>query len=186
MKQLPCDRLDDYMLGWLSPDEAKVFERHLTDCPVCRRELALQQSIDGLLAGSGGPLDAIPSGVIERTGYRVRAERRRKLVQWAFGVVAAAAVLILAVMGRFAFWSHGRPGNNDVAVSQNTVRAPGNSASNSLISALENPKTSTRVALADPSSGIVIECKTRDPRINIVWIYPTIKRAVMPDKAPDE
>jgi anti-sigma factor RsiW len=186
MKQLPCERIDDYMLGWLSPDEAEAFERHLIDCPACRRDLAFQQSIDGLLAGSGGPLDAIPSGLIERTRYRVRAERRRKVVRWAFGLIVAAAVLILAVIGRFAFWPPGGAGNRDVAISHNAAGAPGNAASNSPISALENPKASTRVALADPSSGIVLECKTRDPRINIVWIYPTVKPAAMPDEGPDE
>ncbi|MGA2061159.1 MAG: zf-HC2 domain-containing protein [Thermoguttaceae bacterium] len=186
MKQLPCDRLDDYMLGWLSPDEAAEFERHLTDCPACRRELDLQQSIDGLLAGCRGPLDAIPSGLVEQTRYRVRAERRRKVVRWAFGLTVAAAVVILAVMGRFAFWPISGQGDKDVAVSQNAAGAQDNAALNSPVSALENPKASTRVALADPSSGIVIECKTHDPRINIVWIYPTVKPAAMPDKETDE
>jgi anti-sigma factor RsiW len=186
MKQLPCDKLDDYMLGWLSPDEAEVFERHLTDCPACRGELVLQQSIDCLLAGCGESIDAIPSGLIEHTRRRVRAQRRRKVVRWAFGLVVAAAALILAIIGRFAFWSTSGPGNRDVAVSQKAAEMPGNTASNSPVSALENPKASTRVALADPSSGIVIECKTHDPRINIVWIYPTIKPAAMPDKGPDE
>ncbi len=186
MIQLFCDRLDDYMLGWLSPDEAAAFESHLADCPACRHELALQQAIDGLLAESGGPMDAIPSGLVERTRYRVRTDRRRKVVRWAFSLAAAAALLILAVIGRFAFWSPSRPGDKDIAVSQNAAGAPGNAASNSPVSALENPKASTRVALADPSSGIVLECKTRDPRINIVWIYPTVKPAAMPDEGPNE
>jgi anti-sigma factor RsiW len=186
MKQSPCDRLDDYMLGWLSTDEAAEFERHLNDCPACRRELDLQQSIDSLLADCGGAMDAIPSGLVERTRYRVRAQRRRKVVRWAFGLTVAAAVLILAIIGRFASWPTSGPGNRDVAVSQNAAVAPGNAASNSPISALMNPKASTRVTLADPSSGIVLECKTRDPRINLVWIYPTVKPAVMPDKGPDE
>ncbi|MGD0517713.1 MAG: zf-HC2 domain-containing protein [Thermoguttaceae bacterium] len=174
MKQSPCDQLDDYMLGWLSPDEAAEFERHLTDCPACRRQQALQQSIDGLLAGSGGSLDAIPSGLVERTRHQVKTARRRKALQRTFGLVAAATVLIAAVIGRFTIWSPNRPGDRDVAVSQNAAAAQGNTSSNSPLSATENPKESTRVALADPSSGIVLECKTRDPRINIVWIYPTV------------
>ena len=131
-------------------------------------------------------MDAIPSGLVERTRYRVRAQRRRKVVRWAFGLIVAAAVLILAVIGRFAFWPPGRPGNRDVAISQNIAGGPDNAASNSPISALENPKASTRVTMADPSSGIVLECKTRDPRINIVWIYPTVKPAAMPDEQSDE
>lgn len=186
MKRLICQQLDDYMLGWLSPDDAAAFDRHLADCPACRRELALQQSIDGLLAGCGGTMDSIPSGLVERTGHRVRAQRRRKVVRWAFSVAAAAVVVILAVIGRFTFWFPGRPGDRDVAVSQNAAGGPDNAASNSPVSALENPKASTRVALADPSSGIVVECKTRDPRINIVWIYPTVKPTSMSDEQSDE
>jgi anti-sigma factor RsiW len=186
MKQSPCDRLDDYMLGWLSPDEAAEFERHLTDCPACRRQQALQQSIDGLLAESGGSLDVIPSELVERTRHRVKAARRRKALRWTFGLVAAATVLMAAVIGRFALWSPSRPGDRDVAVSQNAAAAQGNTSSNSPLGATENPKESTRVALADPSSGIVLECKTRDPRINIVWIYPTVKSATMPGEPPNE
>ncbi|MGD0655251.1 MAG: zf-HC2 domain-containing protein [Thermoguttaceae bacterium] len=186
MKQSPCDRLDDYMLHWLSPDEAAEFERHLTDCPACRRQQALQQSIDGLLAGIGGSLDAIPSGLVQRTRYRVRAARRRKFMQWAFSLVAAAAVLIAAVIGRFAIWSPNRPGDRDVAVSQNTAGSQGNTPSNSPLSATENPKASTRVTMADPSSGIVLECKTHDPRINIVWIYPAVKPDTMPGEPSNE
>jgi len=186
MKQSPCDRLDDYMLHWLSPDEAAEFERHLTDCPACRRQQALQQSIDGLLAGSGGSLDAIPSGLIQRARYRVRAVRRRKVMRWTFGLVAAAAVLLAAICGRFAFWLSNRPRGQDVAVSQNGVRSSGNGVSNSPVGHLENPKASTRVTLADPSSGIVLECKTRNPRINIVWIYPTVKSSTMPGEPPNE
>jgi anti-sigma factor RsiW len=186
MEQLPCNRLDDYMLGWLSPDEVAEFEHHLTDCPACCRELALQQSIDGLLPGCGGPMDAIPSGLVERTRYRVRAQRRRKVVRWAFSLTVAAAMLLLLFIGRFAFWPASGPGNRDVAVSQNAAVTLDNAASNSPISALENPKASTRVALADPSSGIVLECKTSDPRINIVWIYPTVKPNTMPGEPPNE
>ena len=186
MIQLPCDQLDDYELGWLSPDVAAEFERHLTDCPACRREIDLQKSIDSLLAGSGGAMDAIPPGLVERSLHQVRAERRHKVARWAFGLTAAAAVLILAVIGRFAFWSRSGPGNKEVAVSQNAAGAPGNAASKSPVSALENPKASTRVALADPSSGIVLECKTHDPRINIVWIYPTVKPAAIPGEGTDK
>jgi anti-sigma factor RsiW len=186
MKQSPCDRLDDYMLGWHSPDEAAEFERHLTDCPACHRQQALQQSIDGMLAGSGGSLDTIPSGLIERTRHRVESARRRKALRWTFGLVAAAAVLIAAVIGRFTFWSPSRPGDMDVAVSQNAAAAHGNTPSNSPLSTTENLKESTRVALADPSSGIVLECKTRDPRINIVWIYPAVKSATMSGEPPNE
>jgi hypothetical protein len=36
---------------------------------------------------------------------------------------------------------------------------------------------STRVVLSDPSAGIVVPVETKDPRITMVWIYPTFKPA---------
>jgi anti-sigma factor RsiW len=182
MKQSLCDRLDDYMLDWLSPDETAAFERHLEDCPDCRREYALQKSIDGLLFELVGSPDAIPSGLIDRARNRVQRARRKRAMRWAFGLVGAAAVLLAVVCGQFTILHSNRSGGQDGAVSQNGMGTSVNEASNSPVGRLENLKASTRVALADPSSGIVLECKTRDPRINIVWIYSTVKSDTLPDE----
>jgi hypothetical protein len=160
-----CDRLDDYLLGWLTAEEAAAFKRHLADCPACRREQALQQAIDARLAKIRESPDAIPSRLVERTRKGIRAARRRRALCWAAGVAAAAAVVMAVIIGRFRPQDFGRPEAQDVSALPSP--APSN--------AVEQLTASSRVKLADPSAGIVVEYKTRDPNISIVWIYPIVK-----------
>lgn len=174
------------MLGWLLPGEAAAFERHLADCPDCRRQCVLQKSIDGLLAEYGTLSDGNCSGLIERAGRQARTAWRQKAVRLALAIAAAAAVLTAAVFGRFALRSSAKPGGQDIAAAQNTAAESGKEASDSIPSRLENPQTSTLVALADPSKGIVLECKTNNPNINLVWIYPTVNTDAMPAGQSDE
>ena len=97
-----------YVLGALSPDERRAFERHLTECPRCASavaELAGMPGILGLLsaddatttAGAGDALRTAahqPSDV-QRLAARVRSERRRtrRVVSL---VTALGAVLLVA------------------------------------------------------------------------------------------
>jgi anti-sigma factor RsiW len=175
MKRSLCDQLDDYMLGWLTPAEAEAFERHLSDCEDCRRQHALQESIDGLLAGAAGPLDAMPPRLVENAWHRVRSARRRKAVAWAVGAAAAAAILIWAFVARPGSWRPTRSVDRDAATLQHSG-APASAISRLPSGKSEKLQASSRVAMADPSSAIVVECKTRDPKINLVWVYPTAKK----------
>jgi anti-sigma factor RsiW len=187
MDRSQCNQLDDYMLGWLSGDEAAEFEHHLFECPACQHERELQQSIDKILLGIDGPLDAIPDWLADRARNWVQASRRRKTVRWTVSLMAAAAVLLLVILGRIVLWPSNRAVNQDVARLENTAGSRNNTSSNTPpFSVFEHPKVSSRVTLADPSTGIVLECKTRDPKINIVWIYPTVNQAPEPDDRPYE
>lgn len=159
MKQSPCDQLDGYMLGWLSPDETTVFERHLADCPECRRQQALQQSIDRILTGAEQSVDAIPQGLVDRAWQRVRTTERRKTLRRAVIFAAAAALLISVIIGKFPFWTSSHLPARDIAASQNTAATPGIAALNLPAGKSGNLKASARVAMADPSSGIVVERK---------------------------
>lgn len=184
MNESPCSQLDDYMLGWLSPDEAIAFEHHMQDCQACRREQELQNTIDGLLAGTGGPMDAIPQGLVERTRYSVRAARKRNVNRWVFCGAAAAAVMILAIVGGYALRLAIRPGYQEVATAKNPAAPARIVPSNAPPGKSEQLTASSRVELVDPSFGIVVECKTRDPRINIVWIYPAVNYAAASGEQP--
>jgi hypothetical protein len=174
MNRSLCDQLDDYLLGWLSPDEAAAFERHLSDCPACCRERALQQSIDEMLTGTEGLPDAVPAGLLDRTRCYVQTARRRRAMRWAWRLTATAIILLLGIFGSFIFHS-GNAGNRDVAGLHKPAGSPGNPTSISPLSEPEQLTVSSRVRLADPESGIVLDCRTRDPKINIVWIYPSVK-----------
>jgi anti-sigma factor RsiW len=165
MNRSPCDQLDDYLLGWLTPDEAAAFERHLADCPACRREQALQRTIDARLEKTCEALDAIPSGLVERTRQRIRAARRRSIWRWTAGLAASAVVVLAMVLAQYRTRDDSRPeGQNLVAT---TPVEPSDENEQLVIS--------SRVTLTDPSAGIVVEHKTRDPKISIVWIYPAVK-----------
>jgi hypothetical protein len=174
MEKTCCDQLDDFLLGWLSPDEAAAFERHLAECPLCRRQCAQQKSIDGLLAEIGQSPDEVPAGLIESARNRLKSSRRRKALQWTLGLVAAAAVLTAAVFGRFVFQHSSLPAGQDIAVNNSTVDP------------LDNAKISTLVALTDPSEGIVLEAKTNNPKIKLVWIYPIVNADAASDGQSDE
>jgi anti-sigma factor RsiW len=165
MNRSLCEQLDDYLLGWLTPDESATFVRHLADCPACRREQSLQRAIDARLAIAHEALDAIPSGLVERTCMEIRAARRRRTLQWTAGLAAAAAVAMAVVSAHIWPQNFAQPDERHVAAT--TPAAP--SGEN------EQLAVSTRVTLTDPSAGIAVEHKTRDPKISIVWIYPTVK-----------
>ena len=56
-----------YALDAVDEDEAAALDRHLAECPACRRELAAHREAAGLLADEGTPS---PAGVWDR----IRAE----------------------------------------------------------------------------------------------------------------
>lgn len=99
-----------YVLGALSPDERRAFERHLSDCPQCAAavaELAGMPGVLGLLSAdeaeaAADVADPLRSGAhqpsdVQRLAARVRSDRRRtrRLVS----AVAAVAAAVLVVAG---------------------------------------------------------------------------------------
>ena len=73
-----CDQLDEYLCGWLSPDEAADFEAHLAVCPACQDEAAVQRQIDRLLAEATAQIEAGSHRLAGRIEREVRAARRRR------------------------------------------------------------------------------------------------------------
>lgn len=173
MKQSECDQLDDYLLGWFSADEASAFERHLLECPSCRQEQELQRQIDGVFAGGDRLLDPIPEGLVARTRAKVRAVRRRRVRRWALAV--AASVLALVAIGRvvanYGCW----PVDEQVAATEEAERPESRAPPEAPASLHEPAAAPARIAMTDPSTGIVVDLKTKDPRITFVWVYPTVQ-----------
>ncbi|MHC4406318.1 MAG: anti-sigma factor family protein [Planctomycetota bacterium] len=165
-----CDRLDAYLCGWLSEDEAAGYEAHLTDCPACRRHIEQQRGIDRLLApGPIGP-EAVPASVIDRVEGRIRL-RRRRAAQWAVGL-SAAAVLVLALGIQLMQRDTVSPSEAQPVADrqgEDTADEPPPAPAES------GGKPSTRVTLADPSEAILVTMETKAPNVSIVWVYNTIK-----------
>lgn len=98
-----------YILGGLRRDEAKAFEAHLNDCPVCQQEAAELESLPGMLDAvprdEAMELAAPPLEEIEQNTKQLLHElalRRRKARRRVAGLVtavAAASLVIGAVAG---------------------------------------------------------------------------------------
>ncbi len=98
-----------YILGGLRRDEARAFEAHLNDCPVCQQEAAELESLPGMLDAvprdEAMELAVPPLEEIEQNTKRLLHElalRRRKARRRVAGLVtavAAASLVIGAVAG---------------------------------------------------------------------------------------
>lgn len=94
-----------YVLGALSPDERVAFERHLSQCDGCAREVRELAGLPGLLARI--PVEVldpdelplpVPDTLLPTVVRRIRRTQRRRT--WvAGGLVAAAAVVALSAVG---------------------------------------------------------------------------------------
>lgn len=99
-----------YVLGALSPEERRAFERHLADCPRCSAAVAELAGMPGILsaltaadAGAAGePADALPQDAhqptdVQRLAAAARVERRR--ARRLFGVAAGVMAVVLLAAG---------------------------------------------------------------------------------------
>ena len=98
MNDPACDRLDDYLGGWLDGPARTEFEAHLEQCSACRQQAEQQRQLDALLSRAGSHLEDIPPVLIKRIERRLREARQRRLVASAASGLAAAALLILSVL----------------------------------------------------------------------------------------
>jgi anti-sigma factor RsiW len=108
--------LGAYALDAVDPDEARMVEEHLLECPRCRAEVAEHREVAALLtSGTSAP---VPDGVWDRIaadlgdtpppvpievafGQREaqKTAARRRPARVLAGLAAAAAVVVVALMG---------------------------------------------------------------------------------------
>ena len=96
-----------YVLGALSPVERLEFERHLPQCPNCRRAVRELAGMPGLLSRvdpevlAATPVeDPLPASVLPQLAQAARRSRRRRLLAAAGAAAAAAAVAASIVVAR--------------------------------------------------------------------------------------
>ena len=89
--------LGPYVLGELTDAEERELEHHLEDCPACRDDLDDLRHAHGILrAAAGGPPPELKDWVLARA----RSEpRHRTAGRWKLWLPAAAALLVVAVLG---------------------------------------------------------------------------------------
>ena len=88
--------LGPYLLSELSIDEERELERHLLECPGCRRELGLARQAHDLLhrLATDQPPAALKGNLLAQVRDEIPGSSRR----W-YWPAAAAALLILSVLG---------------------------------------------------------------------------------------
>jgi anti-sigma factor RsiW len=167
-----CDQIDEYLCGWLPPDEAVSFEAHLADCASCRDECAVQRRIDRLLAGAYVSIAPVPTSLRGRVDRGIQAARRRRMAGWAVAITAAAGVLLV-----FGLWVR-----ENSSVLPREARETAQSASvtehsaNPVVPKVEAkpPVAPALVTVVDLSSAIVMPVESHHPNVTVVYVFPTI------------
>ena len=125
-----ADLVDDYLHALLTPGRAAEVERHCAACPACqaaledaRRRRALLQSV---------PPREASGQLIDRTLRRIskyEPKRRRRLVRFFLGGIAALAACALCILGVQIYYSLLAPSPYDLVVlGQHNLLAAANSS----------------------------------------------------------
>ncbi len=155
-----CEKLDAYLTGDLSDQDCAHFELHVEECAACREAVDQQLWIDGLLQSSARIQLEIPPTAIFKSVCSSLTQRRRRVLQAACGL-AAAAVLIVAFgwleLNRQAM-RRAVPEAQSVAVIE-AVHAP------ALV-----PPPATFISTAD---AIAVPLESPAADVTVVQVYPT-------------
>jgi anti-sigma-K factor RskA len=90
--------LGSYLLGELTVEDRRELERHLEQCPRCRHELERVRQTHDLLRQLA--TNEPPAELKDQMLAQIRGElQARSGVRWWFWVSAAAALLVVAVLG---------------------------------------------------------------------------------------
>jgi anti-sigma factor RsiW len=145
-----CESLDAYLDGELSVPARERFELHLPHCETCHHTVKLDAQMVQLLAAA--PVHAPPELTV-----RIRRDlQRARLVRIGTRTALLAASIAAVVLGIWAT----RPGDPEIAVAPPPAIPP---SSNSV-----------HIAFAPEQKVIAMPLKSKNPRVSIVWVYPTI------------
>jgi anti-sigma factor RsiW len=150
MCEAHCDQLDDYLDGELDAAAHRRFETHVAACGACRQAVAQAAHLDQLLAKAR---PVAPPGLTDRIALRIRRERNTRLAMRSGLLVAASLLIALGI------WS--QRGENPVA--------PGDAPQVAV-----TPAPQVRIEFPDDAPVIVMPLKSKNPKVSIVWVYPTV------------
>jgi anti-sigma factor RsiW len=155
-----CHDLDAYLSDDMPGDKRAIFESHFEGCPACRDEVDQQRWIDDLLHSPARIQLDTPSVTI-LDSFRVSvAQRRRRILQAACGLAAAATLLIafgLLELHRQAIGTW-KSEEHSVAVSEAT-HAPA--------------PVQPAATFVSTSDTIVVPLESPSADVTIVQVYPT-------------
>jgi anti-sigma factor RsiW len=162
-----CNNLDAYLADDLPGCERAAFESHLDLCPACRDAADEQQWIDGLLQSPARlQLERPPASILDSFQLSV-AQRRRRVLQAACGL-AAAAVLLIAI-------GVSLKDNQEAAQPVDRVANTSASVEPTKAPTAQAPAATTRppATFISTSEAIAVPVESSSSDVTIVQVYPT-------------
>jgi anti-sigma factor RsiW len=181
LKRPECDRLEDFLGGWLPDDDVREFQAHLLRCEACRESADLRERVDKLLTDAALAVD-VPRTLVKR----IEQEIVRQSWIRAGTMAAVAAGLLVMVCG--TAWLLSGFGERLV-----TMRAENSSLTEQGLAAdrvsvdhqrttelTESNAESARTVVVDVHSHpenetIAVQLPSKNPRVTIFMVYPAIR-----------
>jgi anti-sigma factor RsiW len=169
-----CLQLDDYLEGELDEAQRAAFELHLTDCEDCRGQVAFASQLNGWLAGAQD--GSAPPQLVARIEHRLRWATR-KAYAWRMAVGALAASLLVG-LGLWRLGGNRQPLANRAPVVKSARPQP--------LPAAPPATMPVRISFHPDANMIVRPLKSTNPRVSIVWVYPTVRVAQSDQQHPSD
>lgn len=158
-------KIDEYLDGALSPEEAKRFEEHMSSCPDCSEELRLARAVLKAL-GELGEIE-VPSDFLGRVHEKIDAEKARSRKRLIYirraGALAACIVLAAAVYSGFDGAQFEKNGNEMLTQER-----------------MENTAAPTPEPTAAPAADTAVPQKEVEPEVTVQPTQAPKKQAPKP------
>lgn len=161
-------KIDEYLDGALSPEEARRFEEHMSSCPDCSEELRLARAVLKAL-GELGEIE-VPSNFLGRVHEKIDAEKARSRKRLIYirraGALAACIVLAAAVYSGFDGGQFEKNGNEMLTQER-----------------MENTAAPTPEPTAAPAADTAVPQKEVEPEVTVQPTQAPKKQAPKPAKS---
>ena len=161
-------KIDEYLDGALSPEEARRFEEHMSSCPDCSEELRLARAVLKAL-GELGEIE-VPSDFLGRVHEKIDAEKARSRKRLIYirraGALAACIVLAAAVYSGFDGGQFEKNGNEMLTQER-----------------MENTAAPTPEPTAAPAADTAVPQKEVEPEVTVQPTQAPKKQAPKPAKS---
>jgi anti-sigma factor RsiW len=162
---ITCELFDDYIDDELSPKERVDFEKHLSACSECRRDLTTHRCFKRMIAAVRDDITVHDAATIELIQSRVRVQVRRARLFAATKAFAAALFIGLGV------WTYLV---RDNALRQTLQLPAATPVEADRMVAVDEPRPVVQVDVADDAGYLAVPLETSNPNLTIIWFHPTI------------
>lgn len=182
MRDSFCGQLEDYLDGELLQPERRRFESHLPSCPSCNEEIAAFARLKRRLA-SAVEQELCPPELIRRIESQILTAPERRPIRISARIAVAAATLCVAAWLTLGLR---KPQPTELWVAPDAIPRPELRSKPSEAPASHGNKSTANIRVELSDEYLAVPVETNDPRIAIIWLYPTAEvstPADLPDPA---